>query len=450
MTTPLLKLIAMSLLVLGLSACDKKDAPTSTPPTDTPTAELDAPSTPKTEQADTPTPEEPKAAPKAKPTFKKLSKDEIAKITADKKSASQWLNDGRKAVQAKKYDEGIELYTKAMKIHPNDPTLLAELGWAHYLKGNLDMGRAFSNQAMLIEKDNKKLGALLYNLGRIAEDEKKLADASVYYQRSLALRPNDIVQKRLAGIDTSNLLIEANVEQLCAAAMSLWECTTKDKLPADNESLGECTCEVTKKLAASSGKGPFKGAAILSIKGSAGAIGGSIDGAEHLAVETANGGWQLVSLLTNNYSPGVSYIHNNGVLESIAFQTIGDQEVLVVRYSNTENDGDYGDNSLASSTDQRMLLCAKKDQGAQCIELGTGGETSTSKMLDDMEGGPETPSSRKWTATATLTPEGKLKYDLPSGQSLAPEYASKLNGERSIDELATIAAASYLDVKPLR
>lgn len=443
MHTTLKTLAAAALITLSL-ACDKKagdDAPTPKPQEAQDTQEA-----PLAEQPTTPTKEEePKAeaTPKAKKAkFKKLSKDQIAQLDADKKSATQWLNDGRKAVQAKNYAEGITLYTKAMKIRPNDATLLAELGWAHYLKGDLDLARAFSNQALLVEKAPKKIAALLYNLGRISEDEKKLADANVYYQRSLALRPNDVVQKRFDNISTqANPTVQANAQEVCAQAMNVWECS-----PSSEDA--PCECAVVKTITPSSELGPFKAAALLSIKGSAG-VGGSIDGTQHLAIQTVSGGWQHYGTVANNYSPGVSYIHNTGEVESIAFQQLDGQEVLVVRFNETVSDGDYSENSVEIATDSKLLVCAKKDKGAQCVELVIGQEDRFEKMLDDEEMGPDTPTKRVWTASAAFTPAHKLKYTCDASQEGLPDKATALNGEHTIDELFALATTHEKAITPL-
>lgn len=206
---------------------------------------------------------------------------------------------------------------------------------------------------------------------------------------------------------------------------------------------------MTKTSHVNTSKGPFKAAAILSVEGSDGFVSGSIDGAEHLAVETASGGWQHVGLLTNNYAPGAGSFFNSGSLESVSFQTNLDQEVLIVRYSNLGSERDLSTKTSAESTAQRMLLCAKTTQGAQCIELGIGGERRTRALFDD-EDATARPPGEQWTALATLTPQDKLKYALPGQQPNAPDYARALVGERTLDEVATIAAQHQLAVTSLR
>ena len=460
-----------------MSACDKKDAP-QTPATTTPAskaaaanADATAPDSAKVEgKVDDKAAAPPQAqdakdtqaaqgqsglkpAAKGRPAIKKVSKQEATKIAADQRSASQWLHDGRKAVQAKNYDEGIALYTKAMKVRPSDPTLLAELGWAHYLKGNRDMARAFTLQGMHVEREPKKQAAMLYNLGRIAEDEGKASDAIVYYMRSLAMRPNKVVQGRYDALQGGGAKpIEASLDAMCVKAMEQWECSTDGKPPAGADpdaEFGQCTCTIQQQLATTGSLGPFKAAAILNVKGSAGAVGGSIDGAEHLAVQTTSGGWQIVSIITNNYTPGVSYISNSGTIESIAFQTLGDQEILVLRYKDNHSDGNYPDNELEFSERSMLMICSREGQGAQCVEVPTAGAHGVEQMLDGEDDLPQvTPTREEWVSTATILPTGKLRYAITSGQ--APDMANKLAGERSFSELATLAKEGYLSVVPLR
>lgn len=266
--------------------------------------------------------------------------------------------------------------------------------------------------------------------------------------------PSSPAPKRL----TPPQLQGADLAQLCREAMKTWRCTDDEQLalddaPDDEEDeqtpLGACTCKMTKTLHASTSKGPFKSAAILSIEGSDGFVGGSIDGAEHLAVETAAGGWQYVALLTNNYSPGAGGFSHSGTLESVNFQPLQAQEVLVVRYTNLGSERDPSTKTSDDSAAQRMLFCANTAQGAQCIELGTGGEQSKSALFDD-EDSTTLPPSKQWTAHATITPEGKLKYILPGEQPNAPDYARALVGERALDEVAPVAHAHHLMVKSLR
>ncbi len=57
--------------------------------------------------------------------------------------------------------------------------------------------------ALATATDPRLRGAVLYELGRLAEDEGDLASARDHYSRSLAVRPNDVVRERLAAVGGS-------------------------------------------------------------------------------------------------------------------------------------------------------------------------------------------------------------------------------------------------------
>ncbi|MCB9630026.1 MAG: hypothetical protein H6725_21845 [Sandaracinaceae bacterium] len=79
-------------------------------------------------------------------------------------------------------------------------------GWARFRAGDVagargDVDAALSTLSAARDAAGlRSLGACLYNRGRIAEEERQLDAARGYYQRSLAARPNDTVQARLAGL----------------------------------------------------------------------------------------------------------------------------------------------------------------------------------------------------------------------------------------------------------
>jgi tetratricopeptide (TPR) repeat protein len=73
-----------------------------------------------------------------------------------------------------------------------------ELGWAAFKAGELDKAKKKNEEALGRTTSPQLKGMAHYNLGRIAEEKKEYKEAVDHYQMSLELRPNEIVEKRLA------------------------------------------------------------------------------------------------------------------------------------------------------------------------------------------------------------------------------------------------------------
>ena len=76
-------------------------------------------------------------------------------------------------------------------------------GWSKFKAGEFAAAKLDFDAALIVleraqdDKGRRSLGACLYNRGRIAEQEGKVAEARGLYRRSLAVRPNDTVSARL-------------------------------------------------------------------------------------------------------------------------------------------------------------------------------------------------------------------------------------------------------------
>ena len=177
------------------------------------------------------------------------------------------LNDGRASVTAGKISRGISNYEKALAIDPNHPAVLGELGWAAYLQKDYIRAISATSQAMESARDPKHRGMLLYNLGRIAEDMGHNDEAVSYYVRSLSLRENDIVAKRLIELSPPSAQVKplpAGVDQeaICREILDEWDCKA-----SDNDEEG-CKCTTTQSASAKTDQsGWIRGAAIFNISG---------------------------------------------------------------------------------------------------------------------------------------------------------------------------------------
>lgn len=369
-------LLALTLL---FTACDRgaKDAPAvavaSTPSTpSTPTA------TPTTTPAVGTTP----ATVPTKPAQPRLSAKERAlagfDATAAKAQASSFrehLAAGRKAVKDKQYAEGIVAFTAALKIDPNHAATLAELGWAAYLAGDLDKAQRHTEMAIAGDASDRTRGAALYNLGRILEDRSDKDGAAAAYQRSLGLRPNEVVQTRLTGLTTAGADASGHEcdfqsrpgrppQDLCAALIA--------GMKADDLFSGHsCDAIDTEpgEVAVDAGGTPFGGEPQTKIALElAGGVKVAHFGVSHmlesggaedevfLAVLYADR-W-FVASLGRAYNPGVGYIGENFNVESVEARDLvpGGGPELVLSLGIDRHDGDYGDNAIESSSDRMVAV----------------------------------------------------------------------------------------------
>ncbi len=148
------------------------------------------------ETAQAPAAEAPAAPPKpAPPTPAVLNQTREARAA---------LRAGRLAGQAGNWAEAVTKFQES--VEKNDSaSARCELGWAQYQAGALGPARTelvrgaamLRRRASVREGEANTLGACLYNLGRVVE-ENDAAAAATHYRESLEVRPgNRVVQARL-------------------------------------------------------------------------------------------------------------------------------------------------------------------------------------------------------------------------------------------------------------
>lgn len=139
---------------------------------------------------------QPDDKPVAKPDDKPIAKPD-AKPDA---KLSTLLKQGRGLTKQGKYPEAIAKYREALAVDASNVSVLGELGWAAYKSGDLTLAHDTTLNALKFAGDDqgKQRGMLLYNLGRIEEDQADTDAAVQHYRDSLIARPgNATVQKRL-------------------------------------------------------------------------------------------------------------------------------------------------------------------------------------------------------------------------------------------------------------
>jgi tetratricopeptide (TPR) repeat protein len=176
---------------VSLAACDRgaSDANSEQAPADAkPTADAGEAKP----AADAPKPAKPKPN-----TYKPPTREQAAE---HKQSLQAHLDAGRKAVKAKDYATGITELEAAVAINPFHGKSLGELGWAYFNAGKLDEAHKRLTLALEYADNDASRGAVLYNLGRVAEAKADTTLAIELYTRSLAVRPNDTVAARLTSL----------------------------------------------------------------------------------------------------------------------------------------------------------------------------------------------------------------------------------------------------------
>jgi hypothetical protein len=120
---------------------------------------------------------------------------------ADQKTYAAGLKAGRAAQRANNWSAAIAAFTTALKVAPDDATLLGELGWTQYLTKDLAAAEASTRKALAGVSTPSIRGATLYNLGLIELAKHDSNAAIAAYRESLQLRPNGIVRRALAKLD---------------------------------------------------------------------------------------------------------------------------------------------------------------------------------------------------------------------------------------------------------
>ncbi|HEV7558715.1 MAG TPA: tetratricopeptide repeat protein [Kofleriaceae bacterium] len=121
----------------------------------------------------------------------------------DQKAYTAGLKSGRAAQQTKNWSAAIAAFTAALKVAPDDATLLGELGWTQYQAKDLPAAEASTRKALAGVSTPSIRGATLYNLGLIEEAKHDSQSAIAAYRESLQVRPNGIVRRALAKLDPS-------------------------------------------------------------------------------------------------------------------------------------------------------------------------------------------------------------------------------------------------------
>lgn len=111
----------------------------------------------------------------------------------------------------------------ARTLAPTDAVVLSELGWAAFNAGKYDVAKTTTDEAIRLAKNPKLKAASLYNLGRIAEQAGDSDAAKKAYEESIAIRPHEVVSRRLAQLDSPTRALPTSCNQP-TSARALCDC----------------------------------------------------------------------------------------------------------------------------------------------------------------------------------------------------------------------------------
>lgn len=348
-----------------------------------------------------------------KPASKKPPKPTVDEAKQQRKQLLALLNEGRAATKKGDHAAGIVKYREALAIDANDVAVLAELGWAAFQTGDLELAHRSTVQALKFVRDDKQRGMILYNLGRIAEAREQIADAIDDYRASLQFRPgNKTVQARLDAL----LAVQARPEPLVAGlevlARDLGDlhaaCKLIEEQRCDNYTMfeGDDTCRCQAKLQMAPGADDSWG--LLQLDGD--------DMSRQVAwfptVKTDKG-WTVFTEVVDAFNPGVSGIYEEVQLEGSSVESLlpnGSQ--LVMRVSKGRADRDMGVNEIETEDHSAMIICARDANGAHCTRALITAYTVSREVEfpeEDSDGveHPGVPFERGFAATVEFV-DGKL------------------------------------------
>lgn len=362
--------LSAACVLIGLGGC-KGGAPAAdaSPSPDVAAPEAAAPSTVAPLAAELPAPK-PSAKERAGAAF------DADNVKEQAEAFREHLAAGRKAVKARRYSGGIEDFEAALKIDPNHPSALAELGWAAFLSGDLDRAERSTQRAIdsSVASDRTR-GAALYNLGRIHEERGDDGAALTAYTRSLRLRDNAVVAGRVAELQGKGAAVEARecdlAERQGAPPSDL--CAAFTRGYAGDELLGPPRCD-GRDYAADGGARATRIALdlgddlrVATFGITADFVEGGENGTTYVAALYSDR-WYTAAL-GGEYNPGVGYVGESFQVTSVVADDVvagGRPEVIVTTVWD-HHDGDYGDNVLESGQETVVAVLSVDNGGPRWL-----------------------------------------------------------------------------------
>ncbi len=215
--------------------------------------------------------------------------------------------------------------------------------------GELDRAKKATEEALGRTTSPKLKGMALYNLGRIAEEKKDFKTAVEHYRKSIELRPNETVEKRLAEIakkDASAVDVKTAAAPLpCQTPVASLSdvCACLAKPEADDTE--PRTCEVLKDVKSGRDDLVFVEASVSLFQTFTYAVARGEKG----FVPVAKVGWE--------YNPGAFGIYEEFNVTSVREKSAGKTKVVWIEGSHSRHDSDMGIDEYEEETSRLVTIC---------------------------------------------------------------------------------------------
>ena len=387
----------LSPLLLALLACSGSSSPAKDTGADAEAGqgELAKTSDPGLEEQPEVKPEA-KTPGKAVEKRKKPAKPSIDEGRTMRRKLLTELNEGRKLTKAGKYEEAMARYREALTIDASDVAVLGELGWAAYKSGDLELAHRTTTAAMRFAKEDKQLGMLLYNLGRIDEDRGQLDAAAELYRVSLARRPNDVVQKRLDDLlakqsQPAEPTVTAEIDAAMSSGLArLGEglagpedaCALLEKVACEDYTMDpEDGCECDPALAGAPGADQSWGLLHLT-------AGMAPTQEAWFPVVKVGEKWTVFAAVLYAYNPGAFGIYEEasvGASEVKALLGESEGTQLIFHLGKDRSDSDMGINEVESESYEIYVVCSRQGQAHCTVPLAAVHTYDRTILFDEME-----------------------------------------------------------------
>jgi len=285
----------------------------------------------------------------AAPGKKKRTKTREAPNPTKMSEYRKHLTEGRRLSSKSTFPEAMKEFEKALEAVPGDAPALLDLGWAAFKAGELDKAKKTTEEALTRTTSPQLKGMAHYNLGRVAEEKKDFKGAVDHYQVSIELRPNEIVEKRLADVaKTGNITIAAKpaVEPLpcqtpLATIADVCVCMTM-RQPDDN---APRTCEIVKDAKVERDDLVFVDVGVSNFE------------VYTYAVARGDKGFAPVAKVGWEYNPGAFGIYEEFELKTIAEKMAGKTKVVWIEGSRSRHDSDMGIDEYEEEGSRLVTLC---------------------------------------------------------------------------------------------
>jgi tetratricopeptide (TPR) repeat protein len=331
-----------ALLTLAAAGCPDKGGPTEPPPLPSPKAADTAP-------AASAAPSGAGSATADLPKKKKRPKTREAPSPEKMRQYRKHLTEGRSLASKSQWPEAIKEFDAALAVVPGDAPALTELSWAAFKAGELDRSKKAGEEALQRTTSPKLKGMAHYNLGRVAEEKKDMKEAIEHYRKSIALRPNETVEKRLAELTKKEKAPAAaprapeplgcqtpaaKIEDVCA-------CLTKAQ--ADDPTPRTCEAVKDAKL----------GRPDLTLL----EVSVPIMETDYILVARTEKGFMPIHVLGKTYNPGAFGIFEEFEVLSAAEKTAGKTSILWLETQNARHDSDMGIDEYEEETTKTVTIC---------------------------------------------------------------------------------------------